>query len=99
MADFQVRERLAGLVGRERGVSHALEIGNTQLCPRVGYLLADNNPHPVRPGRQVQHRRDVGDPGAITFNTVTVMGTGPPLVGGSWGNTFSIAGVNPKPTE
>jgi len=50
-------------VGGERGEPVPVEVGEPQLRARVQALPADVDPHPGRPGGQVQQAGDVRDPG------------------------------------
>jgi hypothetical protein len=71
---FQVRELAAFRVGGEGGEPVPVDIGEPQLRPGMRPLLADDDPHPGRPGGQVRQAGDVGDPGAVPDLPVPVIG-------------------------
>ena len=80
MTQLQHGKLAAWGVGRERGHTHSLVIGDPQLRPRMRALLAHDHPHPLGPALQVQqpgqlrHERALTDPIVIT-----VVGRGPRL--------------------
>ena len=64
VAQFQVGELPGPGVGGEGGDAVPADVGEPQLRAGVGAFLADDHPHPGRPGRQVQQAGELGDPGA-----------------------------------
>ena len=75
--EFQVRELAFLRVGGEGSEPVPVDVGEPQLRPGMRPLLADDDPHPGRPGRQVQHPGDVRDPGSIPDLPVAVVSRGP----------------------
>jgi hypothetical protein len=69
VAQFQARELTGhdpvGRVGDKPGDAVSVGIGESQLRPGVGTFLAQDQPGPVRPGRQVHQCGGVGHPGAV----------------------------------
>lgn len=61
-------------VGRERGEPVSVGIGEPQLRSGVGSLGADDQSHVRRPGPQVHHGGEFGDPGTVTDKSVGVEG-------------------------
>ena len=68
-------------VGDEGGDPHPVHIVETQLRARVWAFLADDDPHPYRPGAQLEQAGQLGDPGAVTDLVVRVVGRRPCMVG------------------
>ena len=64
VAQFQVSELPGPGVGGEGGDAVPADVGEPQLRAGVGAFLADDHPHPGRPGGQVQQAGELGDPGA-----------------------------------
>ena len=50
------------------------DVGEPQLRAGVGAFLADDDPHPGRPGGQVQQAGELGDPGAGPHLAAGVVG-------------------------
>ena len=80
MADFKGGQLALFLVRRDSRVPVPVDIGDPQPRPDVRYFLAHNDPHPGRPGGQIEHPGDVGDPCAVSFNSGAGVGPGPPLL-------------------
>jgi hypothetical protein len=74
---FQVRELAFPGAGGEGGEPVPVDVGEPQLRAGMGPFLADDDPHPGRPGRQVQHPGDVRDPGAVPDLPVSVVSRRP----------------------
>ena len=75
--EFQVGELAALGAGGEAGEAVAVDVGEPQLRAGVRAFLADDDPHALRPGGQVQHAGELGDPRAVADLPVTVIGGGP----------------------
>jgi hypothetical protein len=52
-------------------------VGEPQLRTGVGALFADDDPHPFRPVRQVEHAGELGCPGALADLAVAIIGRSP----------------------
>jgi hypothetical protein len=65
VAELEVGELTCRRVGGERGEVVAVEVGEPPLRPGVRPFIADDDPHPGRPGGKVEQPGDVGDPGAV----------------------------------
>jgi len=74
---FQVRELPAGGVRDERGEPVPLEVGEPELRTGVRPFGPDDDPHPVWPTGQVQQSGQFGDPRAVPWPAVGVIGRGP----------------------
>ena len=74
---LQVRELAVLGVGGEGGEPVPVDVGEPQLRPGMGPFLADDDPHPGGPGRQVQQAGDVRDPGPVADLPVAVIGGRP----------------------
>ena len=74
MAELEVGELAALRVGGERGEPVPVEVGEPQLGAGVRALLADDDPHPGRPGGKLQQPGDVRDPGPVPRLPVPVVG-------------------------
>jgi hypothetical protein len=61
-------------VGGEGGEPVPVDVGEPQLRPGMGPLLADDDPHPGRPGRQVHQAGDIRDPGPVPDLPAAVVG-------------------------
>ena len=61
-------------VGGEGGEPVPVNVGEPQLRARVRPFLADDDPHPGRPGGKVHQAGDVRDPRAVTDLPVAVIG-------------------------
>jgi hypothetical protein len=74
VAQFQVSELPAEGAGGEAAEPVAVDVGEPQLRGGVRAFLADDDPHALRPGRQVQHADDLSDPRAGADLPVSVVG-------------------------
>jgi hypothetical protein len=88
VAEFQVSELPFLRVGGEGGEPVPVEVGEPQLRARVRAFFPDDDPHPGRPGRQVQQPGDVRDPGAVPHLAVPVVSRRPGA-GGDLHDRFS----------
>ena len=75
--ELQVRELPAFRAGGQAGEPVPVDVGEPQLRPGMRALLADDDPHSRGPAVQVEHAGDLGDPGAVPWLAVCVIGLGP----------------------
>jgi len=74
VAQFQVGQLPAAGAGGKAGEPVPAGVGEPQLRAGVRAFLADDHPHARRPGRQVQHAGDLGDPRARAHLAFAVVG-------------------------
>jgi hypothetical protein len=69
VSQFQARDlagdHAAAGVGEERRHPVPVDVGEGELRARMGAFLAQDQPRPFRPRRQVDHAGGLGDPGAV----------------------------------
>jgi hypothetical protein len=96
---FQASELPALGAGGEAGDPVAVDVGEPQLRAGVRAFLAGDQPHPLRPGGQVQHAGDLGDLRALADQALVVMGRCPGLLrdgqdrGADPGGDFAVTGT------
>jgi hypothetical protein len=77
VAQLEVGELAACGAGGEAGEPVPVDVGEPQLRAGVRALLADDDPHAIRPAIQVQQAGQLGDPRAGPDEAVSVVGRGP----------------------
>ncbi len=70
----------------------AVDVGEPQLRSGMGAFLAHDDPHALRPGGQVQHAGDLGDPGAVADLAVAVIRRCPRPGGNGQDGVLDIVG-------
>jgi hypothetical protein len=72
-AQFQVGELAGAGAGGKRGEPVPADVGEPQLRAGVRAFPADDDPHALRPGRQVQQAGELGNPRAVADLPVAVI--------------------------
>ena len=75
---FEVADVGVGLIGDERLEPAPADIGERQLCARMGDLATHDHPGAGRPPLDVDHRGDLGDLGVVAVVAAVIGDRWPP---------------------